>query len=240
MRYLLAVVSCHSREEFSNAIRSTWLPQVEDGLDVVFFRGRGAIREPLKDEVFLDCRDDYEGLPNKVQEIVRWAYLHGYDYVLKCDDDVVIKPRELMSSGFSQVDFVGCQEPACKPGEIRTPYGFCYWLSRRCMELVLAAPLPGQPGSTHSHVHNNDEAWVSTVLHVQGIFLHHDPRYFLHRGKRELQKRTLRSPKRPESQADAPVPGSFAFCVYLNWSGFHMTPKEQLLAEFHWLFERYK
>lgn len=205
-----------------------------------FFRGRGATREPLADEIFLDCDDSYEGLPNKVQEIVRWAHSHEYDFVLKCDDDVVVKPKELLVSGFERSDFTGCQEASCKPGEIRTPYGFCYWLSKRAMELVIAAPIPGQPGSTHAHAHNNDEAWISTVLHIHSIFLQHDARYFLHRGKRVQEKRGLRSPKRPDVWVDGPVPGSFAFCVYLNWGGFHMTPKEELMAEFHWLFERYK
>jgi len=240
MKCLLAIVNCHSREEFSTAIRSTWLPLVPEGLDVIFFRGRGACREALADEIFLDCDDSYEGLPNKVQEIVGWAHQHGYDFVLKCDDDVVIKPKELLASGFERSDFTGCQEPACKPGEIRTPYGFCYWLSRRSMELVLVAPLPGQPGSTHANVHNNDEAWISTILYINNIFLQHEPRYYLHRGKRQTVRRPLRAPFRPEIVPEGPVPGSFAFCVYLNWSGFHTTPKEELLREFYWLFERYK
>ena len=240
MKCLLAVVNCHSREEFSSAVRSTWLPLVPEGLDVRFFRGRGAMREPLADEIFLDCDDSYEGLPNKVQEIVRWAHTHGYDFVLKCDDDVVIKPKELLASGFERSDFTGCQEAACKSGEIRTPYGFCYWLSRRAMELILATPLPGQPGSTHAHKHNNDEAWVSTILYKNNIFLQHDARYFLHRGVRPVVKRPLRCPQRPIPMEKPCADGAFAFCVYLNWTGFHQTPKEEILYEFKLLFERYK
>ncbi len=240
MKCLLAIVNCHSREDFIEAIRNTWLSLIPESLEYKVFRGRGATREPLVDEVFLDCDDSYEGLPNKVQEIVRWAYAHGYDFVLKCDDDVVIKPKELAISGFGKSDFTGCQEPACKPGEIRTPYGFCYWLSRRAMALVTSAPLPGQPGSTHANVHNNDEAWVSTILHTHNIFLQHDHRYFLHRGQRPMQKRALRAPVRPEVWVYGPEPDAFAFCVYLNWDGFHMTPKSQLLTEFYWLFERFK
>jgi hypothetical protein len=205
---------------------------------VKFFRGRGALREPLDDEVFLDCDDSYAGLPNKVQEIVRWAYSNGFDYVLKCDDDVVLRPSAMLSSDFSHYDFTGCQEPSCKPGEIRTPWGFCYWLSRKAMKLVIDSPLPGKMGSIHSHEHNNDEAWVSTVLHYKGIFLHSDVRYYLHTGKPEprpeLQcKRPLRRPKPPEK---VPVDGAFAFCVYLNWDGFHMTPTEVIVREFYKLF----
>jgi hypothetical protein len=228
----MAIVNCHSREEYSDAIRKTWLPSVPSTFHYKFFRGRGATREPLQDEVFLDCADDYNNLPNKVQEIVRWAYEHGYDYVLKCDDDVVVKPAQMLASGFDNHEFTGCQEPACKPGEIRTPFGFCYWLSRKCMELVLASPLP---------THNNDEAWVSTILYTNKIYLTHDPRYFLHRGDRpKPQRRPLRGPKRSVPMVAGPPENAFAYCVYLNWNGFHCTPLETILAEFYYLYERYK
>jgi hypothetical protein len=197
-----------------------------------FFRGTGATREPLSDEVFLNCRDDYEGLPNKVQEVVRWAYENGYDYVLKCDDDVVIKPKEMLTSNFVSSDFTGCQEPACKAGEIRTPFGFCYWLSRKAMELVLSSPLP---------THGNDEAWVSTILYTNKIYLNHDPRYYLHRGVRpKTNIRVLRAPPRCVPILPSPPDNAFAYCCYLNWNGFHKTPTADLLAEIKWLFERYK
>ena len=40
------------------------------------------------------------------------------------------------------------------------------------MELILVAPFTGQPaGSIHANVHNNDEAWVSTILYINNIFL---------------------------------------------------------------------
>lgn len=230
MSVLQAIVSCHSREEYSNAIRSTWLPSVPEGLDVRFFRGRGAIREPLTDEVWLDCRDDYEGLPNKVQEIVRWAYDHDYEYVAKVDDDVVVKPKEWLN-GFRRCDFTGCRESACKPNEIQTPYGFFYVLNRNTMKLVIDEPLPS---------HGNDEAWVSTALYKKGIFLNPDHRYFLHRGGRPKPEfRSLRAPKRESPLVITPSPDAFAWCVYLNWAGFHQTPREELMKEYYYLYERY-
>jgi len=234
------VVTCHSRPEFSDAIRKTWLPLVPSSTDVRFFFGRGSTRIPLNDEVFLDCDDSYQGLPNKVQEIMRWAYDNGYEFALKCDDDVVLLPAALLSSNFYEHDFTGCQEPSCKPGEIRTPWGFCYWLSRRAMKKVIDNPLPGRPGSIHSHVHNNDEAWVSTVLHCQGIFLHSDDRYFLYLGKPPAPKPAARPLRRPRPPEKVPVDGAFAFCVYLNWQGWHMTPKEEILEAFYRLFKDHK
>ena len=207
-----------------------------EGLDIKFFRGRGATREPKNDEVFLDCGDAYLDLPEKVKAVVTWAYEQGYDYVAKVDDDVVVKPQEWYN-GFMRTDFSGWQDPGCKPGEIRTPWGFFYVLNRRCMELVVKAPLPGRPGALHNHVHGNDEAWVSTVLHYSGIFLSSDPRYFLYTGEKSTGKRSLRAPLRPAPTPRVPVPNYFAVCIYLNWTGWHNTGPEVILREFHRIFK---
>jgi galactosyltransferase len=242
LKVLLAVVSCHRRTEFSDAVRKTWLPRVPKEVDVKFFLGTGVSRDLREDEVLLDCDDSYKGLPNKVQEIVRWAYTNGYDYVLKCDDDVVMNPESVLSSDFTAYDFTGPQNPWVKAGEIRTPWGFCYWLSRKAMKLVVEAPLPGQQGSVHSYKHNNDEAWISTVLYVNGIHLHDEQRYFLHRGKplnlRPLN-RPLRAPKRPVPVEDIAPQGTFAWCIYID-SGQHNVPPGIMLEEFHKVYEAQK
>ncbi len=245
MRTLVAVVSCSADEPYRKAIRETWLPTVQSGsLDVVFFMGMGAVSS-LPDEVVLECRDDYEGLPNKVQEIVRWAYVHGYDFVMKLDNDVVLLPNSWAISGFEHFDFVGGAEPACKPGEIQTPFGFAYVLSRRAMELVLSAPLPGNVGSTHPLGTGNDEAWISTVLYINHIYLHGDLRYFLHRGLSQIRKpvpghpRAIRRDKQ-RPMLPTPVGGTFAWCMYLNQSGWHQTPVEEILKEFHRVWESVK
>lgn len=241
MKVLLGIINCHTRPEFQQAIRDTYLPLIPKDVDYRFFLGRGATREPKSDEVFLDVDDSYNGLPEKVQAMFKWSYENTDAlHTMKFDDDTVLLPSKWLSSGFEKSDFTGCMETACKPGEIKTPYGFAYILSRRAMELVIAAPLPGQPGSTHSGCHNNDEAWISTVLHVNSIFLQPDPRYYLHRGEQQRTKRPLRAPKRPDVFVRCPPADAFAFCMYLNGSGFHMTPHEEILREFHTFFERYK
>lgn len=234
---LLAVINCHSREEFSDAIRSTWAPLVPAEVDLRFFRGRGATRDPLPDEVFLDCGDAYLELPEKVQAVMRWAYENGYDYAAKVDDDVICKPSQWYA-GFHRADFSGWQDPGCKVGEIKTPWGFFYVLSRRAMELIINAPLPGRAGALHSHEHGNDEAWVSSVLHYQNIFLTSDPRYFLHLGEKPPPpRRPLRAPIRPSPPVRRPVENYFAACIYLNWSGFHATGTDVILREFHKVFK---
>jgi len=243
-RLLIAVMSCNSRASFRAVIRDTWAPTVPTQADMRFFVGRGETQ--YADEVALDCEDGYMDIPEKVQAMVRWALANGYQYMLKCDDDVVLVPSKVVASGFEPYEFTGCQDPRCVPGEIRTPWGFCYILSKRAMELVAAAPIPGQPGSTHSYKHNNDEAWVSTVMHINNIFLHSDVRYFLHRGSPPFKhievtsgKRTLRANRLKQPYVEqVPPPGSFAFCIHLEWYGWHATPEEELHEEFRRIFVR--
>lgn len=57
-----------------------------------YFIGNPNLKEPIiKDDiVYLNCRDDYEFLIEKVQHAVRWV-LNNYpniEYILKVDDDV--------------------------------------------------------------------------------------------------------------------------------------------------------
>ena len=103
MKLLIAVVNCHSRLEYQQCIRETWLPLVQ-GADVRFFLGPST-REAQQDEVFLDCDDSYAGLPSKVQAIARWALTNSYDYVVKLDDDVVLRPAQFLNTGFQNYDF---------------------------------------------------------------------------------------------------------------------------------------
>jgi hypothetical protein len=240
MKPLIGIINCHSRTDYQQAIRDTWLKHVpKDKADVRFFLGVGAAREPKDDEVFLSVPDDYYSIPEKAQAMFKWAFEHGYSNALKCDDDVVLKPESMLASDCLEHDFVGPRNPNGKLTEIHTPWGFCYWLNRKAMEMVINAPLPGRPGSTHSYYHANDEAWISTVLHVNGIFLHDDQRYFLHRGapqnNRPLQ-RPLRSPKRPEPFGLVAPTDTFAWCMYLDL-GQHTTPIGRIIEEFYKVYE---
>ncbi len=170
---LLAVVSCHSREEFSNAISNTWAPLVNSGTDLMYFRGRGGTREPRSNEVFLDCDDGYSGLPEKVQSIMRWAYEHGYDYCTKIDDDVVMDPKRFLEQDFLNWDFMGMgKSPDGKENDLAMPYGYCYTLSRKAMRVILDRPLPKNDTEYESRHATNDEYWVSWCLYREKIYLH--------------------------------------------------------------------
>lgn len=231
MKVLLAVVNCHTRQAYQDAIRETWLPLV-NGADVRFFRGRGATREPLSDEVFLDCGDGYSELPDKVRGIVRWASAQGYDYVCKLDDDVVIRPAQFLSTGQNH-DFTGRRNDV---RQFPVPFGFAYWLSRFAMQLIA--------DEDHLPNDNNDEAWVTEVLSKANIILHHEPRYVMYVGKREdfvpNKPRALRAPPRTRYiERDVDYSMAVALCMFFNWSGHRCTPDERVIGEMRKVFKEY-
>lgn len=88
---------------------------------------------------------------------------------------------------------------------------------------------------------NNDEAWVAHALAAHGILLHHEERYQLYQGRRSdfivPTVRPLRAPKRLALMDEEMKQGAIAYCVYLNWAGFHATPDEVNIKTFHKVFK---
>lgn len=233
MKTLIAVVSCRTRQQYVTAIRSTWLPTVPpERADVKFFLGKGEPSDYSADVVELSCGDDYASLPEKVKAIMKWALENGYEHTLKCDDDVILLPAKLLASGYEKADFVGHRNSS-KEDPV-PPYGFCYWLSRRAMQIVSEAELPKD---------NYDEGWVRTKLFEHGITLHHDSRYFLHFGKKEdfvSKRRPIRFSRENTALYTKPVEGTFAWCLYIPWLGYKNLPHERNLQEFHKVWNEVK
>lgn len=168
---LLAVVSCHSRPEFADAIRNTWAQRVPKETDIKFFKGRGATPQAT-DEVLIDCDDTHAGLPEKVQAIATWAYDHGYDFVSKIDDDVVMDPVRFLAL-VGHHDYMGMGKSEDGAEHLTAmPYGFCYTLSRKAMKVVMDSTLPGQDKYFEVEHKKNDEYWVMLALKKEKIYLH--------------------------------------------------------------------
>jgi hypothetical protein len=227
VKILIAVVTCSSHTLHRDAIRETWLPLVADA-DVKFFLGSGAARE---DEVQVECDDSYEGLPSKVRAIVRWALEHGYDYVFKCDDDVVLKPQSVLLDDLH--DFTGHKNDS---RIYPVPFGFLYGLSKRSMEIVATQELPSN---------NNDEVWVTSALSKAGIALYHNPRYVMYTGKREdfvvAKPKSLRAPHRSRfTPVDTvSLPAAHAYCMFFNWTGHRTTSDQRVVLEMRKVFQEY-
>lgn len=233
MKSLIAIVNArHRQATWAQVIRDSWLPSVPaDKADALFFVGRGEpgdLNELPKDTVVLDCKDDYQSLPEKIRAIMRWSHEHGYGHTLKCDDDVVLDVAGLLSSGYDQFDYTGkANRPVTKDTPYVVPMGFNYWVSRRCAEALVDAELPENS--------NDDEKWVAhNVWYKLGVALHDDQRYRLHYGT--LVTRPIRMNRPIKQTFNHVFPGEFSWCVFLEGNSGDRIPIEHKLAEFRKIF----
>lgn len=233
MKILIAVVNARSRKVWADAIRSTWFSLFpKDKADVLFFVGRGE-GEVSADTVVLDCDDSYMGLPDKVREIIRWAYAHGYDFVMKCDDDVVLNPKMLLDSEFRRFDYIGrANRMPTKDNPFWVPMGFNYWLSRRSMQCIIDAPLPTEG--------NDDEKWVAQNLYKAGIKLQDDQHYVLQYGdiniiRPEVIVRKIWRPL-PTGVNQKQPPDTFSWCIFFEGNSGNSISVDTKIKGFHKVF----
>jgi hypothetical protein len=141
--------------------------------DVRFFFGRLNANKPLgwqPGEVWLDCADDYAGLPLKVQSICRWSAEQGYEETLICDDDVYVAPKRFPHLPLD-ADYIGrCRSPYGKVYPQCFPSGFAQWLSARATGIVANTPWNGDW---------MDERFIATALAYHGVFCYNDPVSYL-------------------------------------------------------------
>ena len=227
---LIAIVNCRSRQStWANVIRESWLPSVpKDKADAFFFVGRGEGEKLPDDTIELDCDDSYQGLPDKIRAIMRWSHARDYGHTLKCDDDTILDVPRLLASGYDQYDYTGkANRPVTKDTPFVVPMGFNYWVSKRCAEALLDAPLPENS--------NDDEKWVAgNLYHRLGVTLHDDQRYRLHYGV--SISRPIRMHRPIQQTFNHVFPGEFSWCVFLEGNSGNRIPIEHKLAEFRRVF----
>lgn len=218
-KVLLAIVNARHRKEWRQAVRSTWLPLVEkhrERLDAFFFVGRGSEDVSAPDVVEVDAGDTYFDLPEKIRAIARWAKEHGYEYMAKCDDDVVLLPDLWLQSGFDKLPYSGrANRTPTADNPFWVPMGFFYVFNKRAIDIVAQAEeLPHRWEKD-----NDDERWVAELLHKEGITLSDNVNYRLHYG--EFKSRPLRDPVNAPHRPLRPTIhsqhlGAFAWCIFLE------------------------
>jgi len=166
MKLLFAVITCERFRHRADAQRTTWVPLVGDRATVRFFLAKQG-REPLPDEIFLDCPDDYNSLPLKVKLMFQWALANGFQKVVKLDDDTCVHADRFLAS-VPQQSYVGFvnqtpPKPWCS--------GFAYYVDERAMRIVADAPIPAGEWA--------EDRFVGGVLHDAGIKPTWDRRYVL-------------------------------------------------------------
>lgn len=165
-KILIAVMSCGPYQlTRAKAVRDTWGSEVQ-GADVRYFYGLG-VTALHPDEIILDAPDHYKGFPLKVQAMRLWALEAGYAKVVKVDDDVYLRPERLLEA-VPEASYAGrVRGPS---GGYPAPYcsGFCYWLDRAALEILVKAKWNGDFA---------EDRFTATVLHQAGIRPAHDFRY---------------------------------------------------------------
>lgn len=169
---------CLDQQARVNTQRATWLSDLKTlGVDHKFFYGTvlrdivtkpncrpdpnrviPVLRDPLPDEIYLECGDNYTQNPHKLKGIFQYALNNGYDYVLRVDDDTFVYPERLIVgeySNWSTVDYSGAGNGVFHPGG-------CLFVSRRAMELALSSPITNYA----------DDVWLGAVMSENRIPVH--------------------------------------------------------------------
>jgi hypothetical protein len=165
-KILIAVVTCGAEKFAARAAaqRETWVKDVKGRADVRYFLARQA-REPLEDEVFLDCDDSYKALPYKVRAMLVWALANGYTLVFKTDDDCYVRVDNLLLDP-PRAHYVGHLNDT-PPVWIS---GLGYWLSHKAMKIAAFATIPGDEWA--------EDRWMGGVMRGAGIEPVDDPEIF--------------------------------------------------------------
>jgi hypothetical protein len=163
--------------EQTQAVRDTWGGEFKKfhNVDVLFFYGRpkdGYPREPLADEVFLECGDGYDSLIQKTTGVCKYAADNGYKYVYKADTDTFVYPErlllEIMENRFDYAGYLHADVCSGGPG---------YLLSQRACQIVSTL------GRAPRHPYAED-VHVSRVLadsNIRGLMLPmHRPGFSAH------------------------------------------------------------
>jgi hypothetical protein len=153
MRILFAFVTCDAPKyaERRRLVESTWLKRLPAGYDVRICTGDK-----------LGTGDTYNDLCAKTKAICQDADVAGYDWLIKCDDDVFCRPENLV---LPESDYAGylLNEGFDSRGKLnRYCSGGFYWLRRNAFRLVADAEFdPKNP--------SGEDRWVAQVLRREGI-----------------------------------------------------------------------
>lgn len=167
---LLALFTCHSydyqmggmvvarKHPIVNrrpAIQETWLKDVD--IPYKWFFGKPPDeRVAAPDEVFLDSPDGYYYNSVKLQSIVLWAIDHGYDRVIKVDDDTYIHWGRFKQRPAFTADYSGGHESRTN----KFACGGCYAIAGPMLGIVANAKMPNTWA---------EDAWVGDLARANGI-----------------------------------------------------------------------
>ena len=110
-RVVVMIISCKGNRHKQNAIRETWVKDLNvANIEYVFVEGNPAIEKAIQidDRIFVKSQDTYEYLSHKVHKSIK-AIKEAYnpDYILKIDDDCACNVQKLLEIDLQGFEYLG-------------------------------------------------------------------------------------------------------------------------------------
>jgi len=108
MKLFVAILSCEANADRRIKQRELWVNDLNK-MNIpysYFMGGNGFNRAHEDDEVIIQCEDDYQHLPEKVKYMISLVLQEiKPDWILKVDDDVILRPESLLDHNYYRADY---------------------------------------------------------------------------------------------------------------------------------------
>ena len=181
----VALLSCQANAYRRDAQRELWVEDLKR-LKIPYLYFLGGETYGANDEIILNVDDDYRHLPEKVRAMFSWILQSDIkpDWILKVDDDVLLRPDALLNNQYYRADYRPLPLPNWEmnfpqAGHKEHPIGGVldlagrfnigggYLLSAKAAKIVAEAQIP--KGQVY------EDRFVCQVLKDNGIFFSYHP-----------------------------------------------------------------
>ena len=108
-KIIIGVLTCPKNRNQAIGIRDTWLKLIPAHVQVLFVFGRPGRPSSLEgDQLYLDCKEAYEHLPQKAHLFFKYCEDNlDFDHILKIDDDTYVDVAKFLSFDNEGSDYTG-------------------------------------------------------------------------------------------------------------------------------------
>lgn len=110
-RIVFMIISCKGNRHKQDAIRETWLKELNvANIEYVFIEGSAAVEKAIQldDRLFVKSQDTYEYLSHKIYKSIRAIReVYNPDYILKIDDDCACNVQKFLELDLREFEYLG-------------------------------------------------------------------------------------------------------------------------------------
>jgi len=108
-KIIIGIISCKKYKKNQDIIKKTWLKNIKNypNIEAYFVIGDGE-NNIIDNTIHLNCKDNYEDLPDKVISFFEFCYDNlTYDYIFKIDDDCYVNLDNFHNFDLTKIDYGG-------------------------------------------------------------------------------------------------------------------------------------